>query len=500
MMKRIFFAALLLIATIHAQAQFGNFKQLRFVTNNQGDTTATGTNDGRMWYDFSTDEFRVTRAGTNYSLNTGAGGGGGISGLTTGRVPFATSSTTIGDDSNLTWDNTNKLLSIGTSGGLTIFADYNPGTSNRDNLIFSDGMDDFGAVTGVDNFGAGHASLFALTSGSHNLVIGAGAGSVLTSADNNVIVGRIAGATIENGSDNVIIGAYSDVGAASSLNVILGRNNAGPTTGSGAVMIGNDLTIQSSSADDQLTIQNAIFGTGNGGSGTTLSTGNIGLYITTPTARLHLPAGTATANTAPLKIPSGTLLSTEEAGAIESDGDHLYFTDSGDTRHQLDQQGGGSSSHALLGKINVNAAVTGTTAETIAGSFLVSASSVEANDVLRFYIMANKSASVGNTNIKVYVNDTNNLTTPTLIATLTNTAGNIYSSFTRRIFMKNSVSSFDIVDDATALTPDDAFQSTQAIDNISFDLSADFYFIVAFTPSNASDTMTLHGVTLERMR
>jgi lysophospholipase L1-like esterase len=40
-------------------------------------------------------------------------GGGAISGLTSGRVTFATSGTTIGDDANLTWNNTNKTLGVG---------------------------------------------------------------------------------------------------------------------------------------------------------------------------------------------------------------------------------------------------------------------------------------------------------------------------------------------------------------------------------------------------
>lgn len=60
---------------------------------------------------------------------------------------------------------------------------------------------------------------------------------------------------------------------------------------------------------------------------------------TTPTAVLHLKAGTATASTAPLKFTSGTNLTTTEAGAIEYNGTHLFFTavNSG-TRYQLDQQ------------------------------------------------------------------------------------------------------------------------------------------------------------------
>ena len=67
------------------------------------------------------------------------------------------------------------------------------------------------------------------------------------------------------------------------------------------------------------------------------SDGNMGLIgVTNPAARLHLPAGSATAGTAPLKLTSGTVLGTSEPGAIEYDGTHFYGTDSGGTRRQLD--------------------------------------------------------------------------------------------------------------------------------------------------------------------
>ncbi len=46
----------------------------------------------------------------------------------------------------------------------------------------------------------------------------------------------------------------------------------------------------------------------------------------TPTALLHLAAGTATASTAPLKFNSGTSLTTAEAGAMEFTTDDLFFT------------------------------------------------------------------------------------------------------------------------------------------------------------------------------
>ncbi len=47
-----------------------------------------------------------------------------------------------------------------------------------------------------------------------------------------------------------------------------------------------------------------------------------------PTAKVHIQAGTATAGNAPLKLESGTKLTTPEAGAIEYDGTNLFYTNS----------------------------------------------------------------------------------------------------------------------------------------------------------------------------
>jgi hypothetical protein len=58
-------------------------------------------------------------------------------------------------------------------------------------------------------------------------------------------------------------------------------------------------------------------------------TGNWGFNnVITATAKVHIGAGTATANTAPLKFTSGTNLTTPEAGAIEYDGTEYYATNS----------------------------------------------------------------------------------------------------------------------------------------------------------------------------
>lgn len=56
------------------------------------------------------------------------------------------------------------------------------------------------------------------------------------------------------------------------------------------------------------------------------TTGNIGFGQNTPTATLHLKAGTAAANTAPVKLTSGTNLTTPEAGTIEYNGTDFFLT------------------------------------------------------------------------------------------------------------------------------------------------------------------------------
>jgi len=55
----------------------------------------------------------------------------------------------------------------------------------------------------------------------------------------------------------------------------------------------------------------------------------------TATAKLHIAAGSATAATAPIKLTSGTVMTTAETGAIEYNGTNLFFTRTGTTRESI---------------------------------------------------------------------------------------------------------------------------------------------------------------------
>jgi hypothetical protein len=65
---------------------------------------------------------------------------------------------------------------------------------------------------------------------------------------------------------------------------------------------------------------------------------SISVGVTSPTAKIHLPASSSSAGSAPIKFTTGSaLITTPESGAFEYYGSHLYFT-IGSTRYQLDQQ------------------------------------------------------------------------------------------------------------------------------------------------------------------
>lgn len=70
--------------------------------------------------------------------------------------------------------------------------------------------------------------------------------------------------------------------------------------------------------------------------------GTVGIGTMSPTAITHIKAGTAAANTAPLKLTTGVNLTTPEAGAMEYVTPKLTITDGGAVRQELTQTAYGS--------------------------------------------------------------------------------------------------------------------------------------------------------------
>ncbi len=94
------------------------------------------------------------------------------------------------------------------------------------------------------------------------------------------------------------------------------------------------------------------------------TTGKVGVGITAPTSNLHLPASTTIAKTAPIKIATGVLMATTEAGAIEFNGTSLFYTNESNTRKTLTITGtdlplaGGTMTGTMTGRASTTIAST----------------------------------------------------------------------------------------------------------------------------------------------
>jgi hypothetical protein len=89
---------------------------------------------------------------------------------------------------------------------------------------------------------------------------------------------------------------------------------------------------------------------------------NYGGTATTPTAKVHIGAGSTGAGTAPLKFTAGTAMTTPENGAMEYHNNHLYVT-IGSTRYQLDQQSIAGTYTPTATNVSATSALTGYTSQ-----------------------------------------------------------------------------------------------------------------------------------------
>ncbi len=132
--------------------------------------------------------------------------------------------------------------------------------------------------TGYNNTSLGYMSMVQSTSSRYNTAVGTFAGYGMSGAlgqigDANTLFGYNAGGDITRGSNNLILGYFTG----SSI-----------TTGSDNILLGNDVRAGlSQTGSNQLNIGNLIFATGVG-TGSTLSTGNVGIGTTTPGSQLSI--------------------------------------------------------------------------------------------------------------------------------------------------------------------------------------------------------------------
>lgn len=140
------------------------------------------------------------------------------------------------------------------------------------------------------------------------------------------------------------------------------------------------------------------------------ATTGVGIGVDAPTAVLHLKAGTATANTGPLKFTAGTLLTSPEAGSLEFSDGRFYVT--------------GTAKQRVIDRtsLNVNVAdvtVAATATETTLYSWTLSANAMKVGRIYKVHLDGIMSAAANKTiTFNFYIGGN-------LYATYTTTPGNI---------------------------------------------------------------------------
>ncbi len=257
--------------------------------------------------------------------------------------------------------NSGTLLTTAEAGAVEFLTDAFYGTittgAARKQFLFTDGLiTGLTGTLGVANGGTGTATTFTIGS-----VVFAGASGVYTQDNSNFFwddTGNQLGIGISSpqakldivslnlavntgqGNFNLRVSdAFAaDIGSQimfkSKVNAVPDYGNQASIAGRRSVATSGDRSgyLQFSTSSPNGTVNEAMRITA---STNAAVTGSVGIGVTVPTAVLHLKAGIATANYAPLKFTSGTNLTTAEAGAMEYDGTDLFFTRAGTVRENV---------------------------------------------------------------------------------------------------------------------------------------------------------------------
>jgi hypothetical protein len=161
-----------------------------------------------------------------------------------------------------------------------------------------------------------------------------------------------------DGNGTVINGGAVDIGGAFNQNTTIDGGGFHWNIGQSSDRLGNLRSYANVISEDASTGWTSQVGANTFALSTTAAAINGGGYSLTinstgltSSGTIIAPAGTTTL--APLKLQSGTALTTPQDGALEYHGSHIYFT-IGSTRYQLDQQGGGGISDGDKGDITVS--------------------------------------------------------------------------------------------------------------------------------------------------
>ncbi|MCD4746794.1 MAG: hypothetical protein K8R58_10895, partial [Bacteroidales bacterium] len=145
-------------------------------------------------------------------------------------------------------------------------------------------------TTGYKNTASGFRSLYTNTTGHDNTANGNFSLFSNTEGDENTANGSYSLYKNTTGSYNSASGCRSLYFNTTGNNNIAMGYNAGEniTTGSNNIIIGYDIDAPDATVDNQMSIGNLIFATGVDGTGTSISSGNVGIGVSSPQELLHV--------------------------------------------------------------------------------------------------------------------------------------------------------------------------------------------------------------------
>lgn len=235
------------------------------------------------------------------------------------------------------------LAAIGINNIIVGYNSHNTSTLGDENILIGANQYAFAGTSGSTLIGTAMntslSNIVGLGTDAQNVIIGK---TTISADDGNKL--QVNGVTQTGSSANGLASftqTWNTTGIITALKVAI--TNTASSIGSHLLDLNvNNISLFSINAargtiqvQDPITTNTNTFGYDVNGTGNYIfqGDGNMGFTnsvrigsILTPLARLHITSGTTAANTAPIKLTAGNLLTIPETGAIEFDGSHFYGT------------------------------------------------------------------------------------------------------------------------------------------------------------------------------
>jgi len=220
--------------------------------------------------------------GTSALLNLGATGGFNVAiGFEAGKsITTGQGNVAIGNEALKTNAVGNNNFALGTEALKVATGSLN---------VAVGGLSQPATSTGEKNVSLGYFTLNANTTGFENIAVGNVAMQLNVDGYRNLAIGSEALLSNVSGYGNISIGQTTLYASTGDRNIAIGyQSGFALTAGSRNILLGSSINFPSNTGSNQMTIGNIIYATGVDGTGTTVSTGSVGIKTNAPARSLHV--------------------------------------------------------------------------------------------------------------------------------------------------------------------------------------------------------------------